>query len=459
VLFKNSLNYGGSQHSDFFCAYVTFYGYTNVLEGVIIKTKTMKKLLSLIFAMGCTFLSFGQTTTTFTGSAVYANQPLAFRYIVVYVQEGGPASPKMLIDTVVTRWDGTFSYNFTANSTNAHVVYFESTCLPNAIPTPAATGVSGQWAANQQVATINLPPLNLTGAPGCVADSCLHTIRINQPHPDSLSFGAMHANGLFGANFIGGTWIINGNSYTANFNNSGIVVAPNLGSNSFCFSMQGYQFFNYLCGLGCDSFFSTPSPGTCVANFIVDTVNSHSGQVVLWNMSAIPMNPAYEFHWDFGDGNSSNAPFPIHTYAAPGVYTVCMVVDEKDASGNTVCLDTICEALGMDSVGNLIYKGTSGFVLRVLDPNTIGAHDFVPKDLPSLTVFPNPASAHLKITSELQLNEIEIVDLRGMVVSKEALETLTNEIQIPIDHLPSGHYFIRVQTANGMYITERFLKK
>lgn len=30
----------------------------------------------------------------------------------------------------------------------------------------------------------------------------------------------------------------------------------------------------------------------------------------------------YSFLWDFGDGNRSEEPFPLHTYAKPGTYVV-----------------------------------------------------------------------------------------------------------------------------------------
>jgi PKD repeat protein len=41
------------------------------------------------------------------------------------------------------------------------------------------------------------------------------------------------------------------------------------------------------------------------------------------------------FAWDFGDGNTSNEANPSHTYSAPGVYEVVLVVtDDDDAAGS-----------------------------------------------------------------------------------------------------------------------------
>lgn len=42
--------------------------------------------------------------------------------------------------------------------------------------------------------------------------------------------------------------------------------------------------------------------------------------------------------WDFGDGNTSATVSPTHTYAAPGSYTVCLIVSNAcDPDGDTTC--------------------------------------------------------------------------------------------------------------------------
>ncbi|RMD69893.1 MAG: PKD domain-containing protein, partial [Bacteroidetes bacterium] len=42
--------------------------------------------------------------------------------------------------------------------------------------------------------------------------------------------------------------------------------------------------------------------------------------------------------WDFGDGNTSTEQNPMHTYAAPGTYTVCLTVGNS-AGTDTTCMD------------------------------------------------------------------------------------------------------------------------
>ena len=43
--------------------------------------------------------------------------------------------------------------------------------------------------------------------------------------------------------------------------------------------------------------------------------------------------------WDFGDGNTSTQGAPVHTYSAPGVYTVCLI------SSNGCATDTLCDTI------------------------------------------------------------------------------------------------------------------
>jgi PKD repeat protein len=47
------------------------------------------------------------------------------------------------------------------------------------------------------------------------------------------------------------------------------------------------------------------------------------------------------YAWDFGDGNTSSAANPSHTYAGNGTYVVCLIVEGND--GNQKCSDTICQ--------------------------------------------------------------------------------------------------------------------
>ncbi len=61
-----------------------------------------------------------------------------------------------------------------------------------------------------------------------------------------------------------------------------------------------------------------------------------------------------DFNWDFGDGTTSTAPNPSHTYTAVGTYTVCLI------TGNLCGTDTICQSVIINCV-----PPTAGFQFSV----------------------------------------------------------------------------------------------
>ena len=47
-----------------------------------------------------------------------------------------------------------------------------------------------------------------------------------------------------------------------------------------------------------------------------------------------------DWHWDFGDGTTSNLQNPTHTFPGSGTYTVCLTITVTN--GVDICTDTIC---------------------------------------------------------------------------------------------------------------------
>ena len=61
------------------------------------------------------------------------------------------------------------------------------------------------------------------------------------------------------------------------------------------------------------------------------------------------------YNWDFGDGTSSNDPFPIHTFKSSGEYTVCLNVKYSDSTECEVCVTDYFEG---GEIGMCNYTGT-----------------------------------------------------------------------------------------------------
>lgn len=80
---------------------------------------------------------------------------------------------------------------------------------------------------------------------------------------------------------------------------------------------------------------------SCQAAFSYQT--SGATQVAFSNQS-IGVTPNSSYFWDLGDGTTSTAQSPVHSYSAPGTYTVCLVIM------SATCVDTVCQSV---SIGNL----------------------------------------------------------------------------------------------------------
>lgn len=71
--------------------------------------------------------------------------------------------------------------------------------------------------------------------------------------------------------------------------------------------------------------------GGCNATFgYIDSAGT--GSIYFWPVTT----SGYDYAWDFGDGNTSTQMYPVHTYAAQGIYTVCLTLIDQ-STGNPVC--------------------------------------------------------------------------------------------------------------------------
>lgn len=78
------------------------------------------------------------------------------------------------------------------------------------------------------------------------------------------------------------------------------------------------------------------------ANFAFQNPNNCTGTV---SFSQTVINTVTSYQWNFGDGNNSNLPNPVHTYTNSGVYVVTLT-----ACNGTLC-STITQSLSISAVG------------------------------------------------------------------------------------------------------------
>ena len=140
------------------------------------------------------------------------------------------------------------------------------------------------------------------------------------------------------------------------------------------------------------------------------------------------------FNWDFGDGNTSDAMNPTHTYLDYGIYNVTLIV-------SNACSDAVNEQ-------------EVNIISSVTDLGTIT----------DLRIFPNPAKDLFFIEMELAESidlQMQIMDIHGRVVQLENMTNLGSQVNKSIDlsDEPSGTYLLRFingdQVRNAKIVLQR----
>ncbi len=189
---------------------------------------------------------------------------------------------------------------------------------------------------------------------------------------------------------------------------------------------QGRYYFFYdweVQEMGCVS-----QPATVTVNIFTD---------LLVNFIATPTNLDVAFadlstgsptawSWDFGDGSPvSTEPNPVHTYAAPGTYTVTL------------------------TASNVCSGGTYQQSVTVEDA-TIGTH--LPGEPFGLKVFPNPAADLAQV--QIYRNTagpvtLFVTDAIGRPVPGSNVETSAAGFTIRTSDLAPGVYYLRISAKEG----------
>jgi hypothetical protein len=175
-------------------------------------------------------------------------------------------------------------------------------------------------------------------------------------------------------------------------------------------------------------------------------------------LDSITNTQAVAYHWDFGDGSSSNLQFPSHTYLIDTTYNVCLTIYKLNGDS---C--TYCHIIGKDYQGHIIKS--AGFNLNVKGQGNIGVNEIM-NGKAELMVYPNPCGEKLLVTSyQLLVNTIEVTDVLGRIllvrqahydVGSHAEE---RSISIDVTNYPSGLYFLKATDEKGNSYNAKFVKQ
>ncbi|MBR1774206.1 MAG: T9SS type A sorting domain-containing protein [Bacteroidales bacterium] len=78
------------------------------------------------------------------------------------------------------------------------------------------------------------------------------------------------------------------------------------------------------------------------------------------------------------------------------------------------------------------------------------------QEMTSVTVYPNPTSDYVRVSSLNTINNVELVNTLGQVVYSTSVKA--NGYNIPVANLEKGTYFVKVKTANGVNTSKVLVK-
>ena len=136
------------------------------------------------------------------------------------------------------------------------------------------------------------------------------------------------------------------------------------------------------------------------------------------------------WHWNFGDGASSQDTSPVHLYAAPGVYTVCLTVCNANSC------DTSCQLVEIASVNTVTLEGEGG----------------------KLLLWPNPAGELLHLQAEQEIDRVSVFDATGKEVLLQTTAGTASQVSIDIRRLPPGLYYLSLSAEDKIW-NGKFVKK
>ncbi|MBS1772585.1 MAG: DNRLRE domain-containing protein [Bacteroidetes bacterium] len=220
----------------------------------------------------------------------------------------------------------------------------------------------------------------------------------------------------------------------------------------------------------------------CNANFTYCSSTPHPNT---YNFDAIDPSSCLSYHWDFGDATTGTGPNVVHTYGAPGSYTVCLsLVDDRTGivycrECTNICIDRIIDQPGGGGQGmtapskhsdDKLVNGKSHFKT---DANASGAKSTSAKQGPAmkltdgsitvLAISPNPTHANLNVDFRLLLNSTvnyKVYDMTGKQVAGEQrqMDKGQQRLSVPVNNLPAGNYMLEM-TDGYMQVKQKFTKE
>jgi PKD repeat protein len=194
------------------------------------------------------------------------------------------------------------------------------------------------------------------------------------------------------------------------------------------------------------------------------------------NFTAAPTGgfPSYTYDWDFGDGSAhGNVQNPSHTYSAPGVYTVRVMVtdDIGNTAKDTITLSIVYSAVGSGaSPSHGAGMGYSGLASRPFQPVELPNLSVQSASLSSATVEPNtPVTLTALVGNKSTVNGAKNIKVyvngqeetsTGVTINSGETRTMTFSVSrsqpgtytVYVDSTPAGSFTVKDSTGTVLLV-------
>jgi len=168
----------------------------------------------------------------------------------------------------------------------------------------------------------------------------------------------------------------------------------------------------------------------------------------------------YYWLWDMNDlmavKNGSLLPYEVEPYAY-GEFATPFYGEENQIGGGAYVSDSGKLYLSIQRADTEQGYYTNPPIIAVYNTNTVSATDvYLTKD--DITLYPNPTANLFEIRGLIPLYTIEILDVNGNI--HQTLTSAGSSLQIDINTLPSGLYFVSIyNNQNALVALEKILKE
>jgi len=164
-----------------------------------------------------------------------------------------------------------------------------------------------------------------------------------------------------------------------------------------------------------------------ISHFNYSNSNPFERTMSFFNQSE---GPSLNYLWDFGDGETSDAMHPVHTFNEDRWYLVCLQVTNNSSE------DNFCQN---------VYPSMVTGTIEIKKKNS------------EIVLSPNPFDSHININNTLEnINEIKVYNINGQCVYT-IQPSSKNNIEVNTTGWEKGIYFISITTDNQV-ITRKLIK-